>query len=734
MKCLPLFWLILSALGCSFGSWKAAGAEKEQSLTIEQSSPQSEVQGNFQSGQAVFTHGVRLRYGEAVLTADSMEIDQNTGQVMARGKVILQRGKEVWEGEELSYNYKTRAIAAKRFKAGFPPFFAAGEGLHADVEHRVYTATNGLITTDDIATPFYRVEAKQLRAVPDEKVEAKDSVMKVGPVPLMYFPYYKRSLERHPNFFQLTPGYRSIYGPYLLGSYHWFWSDQLNGAVHLDYREKRGVGAGPDLGFDLGRWGHGSGSLYYLHDQEPGKDLFGEEIDSDRHRIQLFYQATLRTNLTVTAVVREQSDANVIHDFFETDYRNNPQPSSFLEVNQSWRNFDLNALTMPRVNDFFQRVERLPDVRLSGFRQQLGVSPFYYESESSIGHFRFDPASDAGGTNYSAYRADTFHQLLLPQTFFGWLTLTPRIGGRFTRYGEIENFKDDSNENRAVFNTGAEASTKLSRVWNNLQSGFWDVNGLRHILEPSVNYVFVPNPTTPPRDLPQFDYDLPSFRLPPITFPEYNNIDSIDSENVLRLALRNKLQTKRNNQIDNLVNWALYTDWRLDPRRDQHTFADVFSDLDYKPRSWMTLSSEIRFDVESGVFRLANHSLTLTPNDVWSVSLGHLYFHPDASFASPFGTTGENNLIFTRFYYRLNENWGVRVSHHFEARDGTMEEQYYTLYRDLRSWTAAVTFRVRDNRDGPADYAVAVTFSLKAFPRFGLGQDRDKPTLLLGDG
>jgi hypothetical protein len=61
-----------------------------------------------------------------------------------------------------------------------------------------------------------------------------------------------------------------------------------------------------------------------------------------------------------------------------------------------------------------------------------------------------------------------------------------------------------------------------------------------------------------------------------------------------------------------------------------------------------------------------------------------------------------------------------------------MEEQYYTLYRDLRSWTAALTFRLRDNRGSPDDFTVAATFSLKAFPRFGLGDDRDEPEYLLG--
>jgi hypothetical protein len=41
--------------------------------------------------------------------------------------------------------------------------------------------------------------------------------------------------------------------------------------------------------------------------------------------------------------------------------------------------------------------------------------------------------------------------------------------------------------------------------------------------------------------------------------------------------------------VDNLVNWALVTDWRLDPRAGQPTFSDLYSDLDVKPFSWLTL-------------------------------------------------------------------------------------------------------------------------------------------------
>ena len=62
-----------------------------------------------------------------------------------------------------------------------------------------------------------------------------------------------------------------------------------------------------------------------------------------------------------------------------------------------------------------------------------------------------------------------------------------------------------------------------------------------------------------------------------------------------------------------------------------------------------------------------------------------------------------------------------------------MQEQFYTVYHDFRSWTGALSFRMRDNNDGREDFTVAFTFSLKAFPRFGVGQDTVHPYDLIGN-
>jgi len=223
------------------------------------------------------------------------------------------------------------------------------------------------------------------------------------------------------------------------------------------------------------------------------------------------------------------------------------QPSSFAEVNQLWSNFSLDVLAQPRVNTFFDTVERLPDIRLTGLRQQIGPTPFYYESESSFGYYRHEFASGSTNLEYSAKRGDTFHQIILPVTLFDWLNINPRAGGRFTHYSEAEGpGATTSEQDRTVFNTGAEITTKASRVWPGASSQFFEINGLRHIIQPSINYVYVPSPSVPPQRLPQFDPLFPATRLLPIEFPDFNAIDAIDSANVVRLTLRNKVQPNAN--------------------------------------------------------------------------------------------------------------------------------------------------------------------------------------------
>ncbi len=677
-------------------------------------------------------------YGFTQLTANEAGVNESTGDIYARGDVLFTQGSQIWSGESIWGNLKQQQWNADAFRAGHPPAFVGGTELKATGDGQWHEIKGGYVTTSDLQKPTYRIAAESIKFHPGERVIAKNARLYVGRVPVFYFPYYNKNLDADANQFLFTPGYRKIFGPFLLTEYQWNWKHKkenpawdASGSWHTDYRLKRGVGFGPDVEYRSQRYGDWDFKGYYAPDEEPGFEPDGSPIESGRNRLWLTHRLTLSNGVESQFALRRQSDSLLLKEYFESEYRLNVQPSSFWEVSKRWRNMSLSVLTQAQVNPFQETTERLPDIKFSVSRAQIGVTPLFYEGESSVAYLRRRFALGSVNQDYEAWRTDSFHQILYPKTFFGWLNVTPRVGGRWNYYSEATSNGNQilKSQNRWIGVTGVEFSAKASRVWKGVENKALDLKELRHIVEPMFNYAYTPNPTVGSWRLPQFDRQFPSLKLLPIDFPDYNSIDTIDASNTLRLGMRNKLQTWREDQMSTWVQSALFVDWRLDKNRGQSTFSNVYSDLDFKPREWMTFTSETRYDPSGGVFRESNHYLTLNPNPIWAASLGHRYLDgADPVFAPALGS----NLIYSGLYLRLTENWGLNTRHYFEARDGVLEDQYYTLYRDLESWTSGLTFRVRESRNGPTDFSIAITISLKASPSVKLGKDRDHPILLLG--
>ncbi|MCS1407442.1 MAG: LPS-assembly protein LptD [Verrucomicrobia subdivision 3 bacterium] len=728
-----VWWLSVACLIIA-NDLPCISAQENAEWEIESLSGEGGFSYHPEVGIAIAINGVIVKYkdlehGEAVLSADRITLDQISGQVTAEGSVTLQRDGQAWSSEQLEYNFLTRAMDAVDYRTGKSPFFAAGTSVIGSSDASSYTATDAYLTTDDVKNPNHRIRAKRIKIVPGRYFSAWNATVYAGKVPVMYLPYFKASLDRKGNRWSITPGYRSRYGGFLHTTYHYQVFTNLTAKLNFDYRTRRGLGGGPDFQYDLGPYGAGETKTYYLHDDIPGINPAGNRTSAERFRFRLSHRVNIRTNITAKAVFNKLSDSQINRDFFESEHRRNTQPRSFLEIEQLGQNFSLSLLAQPRINDFYERIERLPEVKLSAFRQQIGRFPVYYESESTAGYLGHQFINNVSN-DFHATRLDTWHQLIVPHTFFGWLNIGPRVGGRYTYYTATDGQGTTMAEGRrGVFNTGVKANFRASRSYPTVTNRFWALQGLRHIVQPSVNYVFVPEPAVLPPALPQFDTEIPSLRQLPIQFPSYNSIDSVDAQNVVRLGLRNKLQTKRgpNDAIQPFADWNIFTDWRLDPQTTQADFSDINTELDLYPRDWMSFHSFVRYSLDHSHFRLANHRVTLLPDDIWSVTLGHLYLRDE------FNHWGAgNNVFYSSLYYRFNENWGARLNHQFEARDGTLEEQAYTLYRDFRSWTGALSFRIRDERTAPPDYTVALILSLKAFPRFGVGEDALQNSLLSG--
>jgi LPS-assembly protein len=746
--------LTLIALLLAFAT--VCPAQTTPQWVISGTSNQSQIQS--QDSIDYFNLGVRFSNDTSVITADQGMANRLTGDVVAEGDVTILDHGHIWRGTNFIYNFKTGGVRSGSFKSVQMPFAMSGEHLNGN-SNQVWVATNAVVSTDDYEKPAYRIHAHKITIVPGDYFEAEKATFYIGNTPVFYLPHYKRSLGQHQQNWEFVPGYRSIFGPYLYSAFNWYGTGLLDGTIHFDERERRGQAGGPDLFLHGGDWGEAVFRYYFAHDQDFGADgIAAPDLKEDRQRVRLDYAVQPDSNAIVKVVANYQSDPLVIRDFFLSEYNKNVEPASFTEGTRIWPNWVLDGMAQPRLVDFFETVERLPDVRLNGLRQEVGVSPIYYESETSAGYYEraFSSSnspspftnfllapnglsfiavrgSTTNPANYAAGRADTFHQFTLPETFFDWLNVTPRVGGRATYYTDVDGPQIHTNQQvRGVFNTGLDVSFKASRVYPGAENDFLDMHELRHIIEPDVDYGYTPGPTRSAAELPQFDYQLPGLRQLPLEYPGYNSIDSIDSQNVVRLTLRNKLQTKREDGVEDLVNLALYTDWNLTPGTN-HPFTDFYTDLDFRPRSWLTFTSATRYDMANERWREALERIFLQPSTALSLSLSYYYLmNNDPEFQT---YAGENvpghNLIDFTLYYRMNENWGARITERFEAQNGTMQEQLYSLYRDLRSWTSALIVRINQGPGQPTDFTVALTFSLKADPRYGLNSDSSRPTLLM---
>jgi LPS-assembly protein len=746
LLCLGLVFFVRIAAAQETPSWEVQALSHIIPGTVE-----GTVDYDPATGSAFGTNGVYVKYGAATLTADTASVNTKTGDVIADGHVRIESGDSLWVGEHMHYNFLTHKLETDQFRTGHFPVFATGENLTGDSSNRVYTAHHATVTTDDYSDPVFQVHASRIIIVPGKYVEMWNAVLYARGVPVFYFPYYKRNLGERANNWTFVPGYRGSYGMFLLNTYNWYLGNNFDGKLHVDYRAVRGPGIGPDINGHLGEWGDFSLKYYYTHDNRPNTSTnsfpqYGS-IPENRQRFKFSWQATPATNLNLKALVNYQSDPLMVHDFFEGEYSGNPQPNTFVEANKYWDNWSLDALTTPRVNSFFNQVERLPDVRLTGFTQQLGNSPVYYDSQSSAGWYQqwvtytngVYPNTNGYYANQAA-RADTYHQLTLPWTFFHWLNVTPRVGGRLTYYSSqnVTNGAANNDTYREIFNTGVGVSFKSSRLWTDATNSALQVDGLRHIVEPSANYVYVPDPSTPPAALPQFDAEQPSLMLLPITFPAYNDIDSIDTQNAIRFGLRNTLQTKRDGQMDDLLSVNLQMDLRLNPKNDnnhgpdpsQERVGDLYSAIAFKPRTWIIAESQTRYDVNYGNLNMAFEQITLAPSDRWSWGVGYWYLD-----GSVWGNSKwyANDFLNSTFTYRVGDNWGFRMTDNYNLITQRLQDQYYTIYRDLRSWTSALTFRISNDTGSSLDFTVALVLSLKAAPVVSSGDEVVNRYTLVGE-
>ena len=219
-----------------------------------------------------FTNGILASNQNYLVSADSAVVNNLTGEIQAEGDVVIMDHGLLWRGSNAVYNFNTGEVRASAFKTAELPFEISGASMIGNATNHVYVTFHSTVTTDDVAKPVYKIRARSIVIVPGEYFEAHDATLYLGSVPIFYWPYYHRTLGQHPDNFEFVPGDRGSYGPFMLGAFNWYGNSNVDGTIHLNEREKRGLAAGPDLVFHLGDYGQATFRYYYAADHDPEAD------------------------------------------------------------------------------------------------------------------------------------------------------------------------------------------------------------------------------------------------------------------------------------------------------------------------------------------------------------------------------------------------------------------------------------------------------------------------------
>jgi lipopolysaccharide assembly outer membrane protein LptD (OstA) len=609
------------------------------------------------------------------MKADRVRVNQDRGDVQARGNVLIQQhGVGSWVGDYIEYNYKTGkgltgsgGIQAGVFQVRSPEVTRREDGRYDVKDAEVTTCTNAP------GHSHWRITGT-MRYKDNDYVEIYDAVPWLFGVPFAYMPYWFRDIDTHYGF-RLVPGYTSKWGAYLLGAYVYNIYDtpraegpKLDGKTHLDYRTSRGVAVGQDLSWDLKEWGHGRMETYYAWDKDPPNDLrdrnWISDMQSDRYRVKLKHDADLSPRDQFLFRGTFNSDSEVAQDFFDRQNRDESTPMNIASLEHREHQWATGVAVSGPLNDFYAGVARLPEGWLNIEPQSILGTGFNYESQTRAGYLsrqaayysRADPIymyNPGPWANYDLFRVDTAHRVTYPMKFWDALSMVPRAGYRGTYFSETES-KSDVVAHSA--DLGVEASMRGTSDWN---------NGFRHVVEPYADYSYQPtyyeNENGRIKSFDRFDRSfewLDQFGMDGTWLPH-------DWHGV-RPGVRNLLQTRdeKTGQMRTVFEWDTYAAVQLDSNNGpvgQEGVRMAGTKAVYSPTKALDLKAQGEWDTEENTMAYVDLSAFYKVNEKFRLGGGYLARDHALYDYAPSAVADWNrvkeNLIYAGFTHDINDTW-----------------------------------------------------------------------------
>ncbi|MDP6380327.1 MAG: LptA/OstA family protein, partial [Phycisphaerae bacterium] len=571
----------------------------------------------------------------------------------------------------------------------------------------IFEARGAKITTCEFGHPHYDVGSSRLRLfdltrqpAKGEKLRrhirysAKHAVTRVRGIPTMWWPYASGELEESATALRTVRIVNQTnLGTGIASQWHLFKLLGLDRPpqgfklyLDLDWWKERGPAIGVESKYARRNY-FGEGLAYYIDDH--GDDRLARGVDLKpprttrgrfmwRHR-QYFPEPWQKWELTLETSYL--SDANFLNEYFREEFKEGKTQETVAYLKYQERDTALTILLKPRINDFLTVTEYFPRVDYKIIGRSLLGDRLTYFSHNEIAGARFSPDHRLVMRGSPAtFIGDTLHEVDWPLSFAP-VKVVPYVELRGSYFSDV--MAPGTDKERVYGSGGFRAATQLWRVFENVESEFWNLHRMRHVNTFEL-YVLQASSSVNSRDLWAFD-------VPEAGTPVVQGVDDTDE---VRLLWRQRFQTMRGIEgSQRSVDWLsidtearFYSDGdnpHISPEGDR-----LRNQLDVDAR-WLvsdqtSVLGGLNVDTDRKAIDTANIGLAVTRSPRMSYYVGLRYVNPADS----------NRAVFSLDYV-INPKWRLRIFQDFDIEEGENASSRFALVRTLHRWTMTISL----NRD-----------------------------------
>ena len=671
-------------------------------------------------------------------------VRENMKAIYLSGDVVMTSGQRTIRADQIYYDFEqNKALIVNAEMRSFDvtrgiPIYVRAAKLRQLAENK-FSGEDITLTTSEFYLPQISFNASSVIIIDTTSVDERkgkisdgsfdaqmrDVRFKVGDRTIFYWPFIRSNLQR-PDvpLKSARVGHDNVWGTSVETRWHLSRllglqeTEGTDSTLFLDYYDKRGVGGGAE--FDYAKEDYFGRLLGYVIDDHGedrlGRDSTRRDLEPPRElrgRFRWQHRHFLPHNWQLTSEVSYASDENFIEGYYRSEFNVGKEQETLVHLKRIEDNWGLAFLGKVRINNFWDKLEELPSAEFHWTGQSLFDDKFTFYSDSQISRFRQRLASDSTSTvseeffTFMSERAE----LDMPMRW-DFAKVVPFVAGT-VGYEDGSGFHTDIDgraagreDNIWIGEAGARIFPfPMWKVYPEAKSRLWDLNGLRHIIEPHLTAV------------------------------GYTESDSVaEQRDILNVGISQRLQTKRGPadnrrttdwmRLDMDVTWLNNSDdssagadrfiWNnpfvplvnrfstVVPPQDRRS-SGIFgprrnyfgADYIWRVSDTTAVLSDMNYDIQSGVVQQFNVGFSRLRWPNLSYYIGSRYLK---RIDNGFGEEGSNALTFAASYV-LDPRYSVVFSQQYDFDYGANIRSEVTLIRRYHRLCYGITFSVDESMD-----------------------------------